>query len=156
MGEHDKPVAWMCPDSNIYSEYSYRLRGVFEPSDTPLYTRPAQWVGLTEEEVQDSYNKDYQAQTRAIEQLLKEKNVDRQERGCVMFYGQCWGCGERWGLGTKSTCKCNETPEDYLRRNLKHTLLMLVRGSGDSRDVKDFVDALDMYIETKLKEKNHG
>ena len=113
-----------------------------------------QWVGLTEEEVQDSYNKDYQAQTRAIEQLLKEKNVDRQERGCVMFYGQCWGCGERWGLGTKSTCKCNEIPEDYLRRNLKHTLLMLVRRSGDSRDVKDFVDALDMYIETKLKEKN--
>ena len=41
----------------------------------PLYTRPqAQWVGLTEEEVQDSYNRDYQAQTRAIEQLLKEKN----------------------------------------------------------------------------------
>ena len=115
-----------------------------------------QWVGLTEEEVQDSYNKDYQAQTRAIEQLLKEKNVDRQERGCVMFYGQCWGCGERWGLGTKSTCKCNETPEDYLRKNLKHTLLMLVRRSGDSRDVKDFVDALDMYIETKLKEKNGG
>jgi len=23
-----------------------------------------------------------------------------------MFYGQCNACGERWGLGTVSTCKC--------------------------------------------------
>jgi hypothetical protein len=23
-----------------------------------------------------------------------------------MFYGQCWKCGERWELGTASTCKC--------------------------------------------------
>ncbi len=29
-----------------------------------------------------------------------------------MFYGQCWKCGERWGLGTASTCKCpDETPK---------------------------------------------
>ena len=33
------------------------------------------WVGLTLEEVQDSYNADYQAQTRAIEAKLKEKNT---------------------------------------------------------------------------------
>jgi len=33
-----------------------------------------EWVGLTLEEVQDSYNADYQAQTRAIEAKLKEKN----------------------------------------------------------------------------------
>jgi hypothetical protein len=25
-----------------------------------------------------------------------------------MFYGQCWKCGERWALGTASTCKCPE------------------------------------------------
>ena len=25
-----------------------------------------------------------------------------------MFYGQCWKCGERWELGTASTCKCPE------------------------------------------------
>lgn len=24
-----------------------------------------------------------------------------------MFYGQCNKCGERWGLGTPSTCKCD-------------------------------------------------
>jgi len=34
-----------------------------------------QWVGLTLEEVQDSYNPDYQAQTRAVEAKLKEKNT---------------------------------------------------------------------------------
>jgi hypothetical protein len=34
-----------------------------------------QWVGLTDEEVQDSYNPDYQVQTRAIEAKIKEKNT---------------------------------------------------------------------------------
>ena len=34
-----------------------------------------QWVGLEIEEVQDSYNSDYQAQTRAVEKLLKERNI---------------------------------------------------------------------------------
>ena len=39
----------------------------------PAAQRP--WVGLTLEEVQDSYNPDYQAQTRAVEAKLKEKNT---------------------------------------------------------------------------------
>lgn len=34
-----------------------------------------QWAGLEIEEVQDSYNSDYQAQTRAVEKLLKERNT---------------------------------------------------------------------------------
>lgn len=34
-----------------------------------------QWVGLEIEEVQDSYNSDYQAQTRAVERILKERNT---------------------------------------------------------------------------------
>jgi hypothetical protein len=38
----------------------------------PAAQRP--WVGLEIEEVQDSYNADYQAQTRAVEKLLKERN----------------------------------------------------------------------------------
>ena len=42
--------------------------------DRAVNSMARKWVGLTEEEVQDSYNRDYQAQTRAIEQLLKEKN----------------------------------------------------------------------------------
>jgi hypothetical protein len=39
----------------------------------PAAQRP--WVGLEIEEVQDSYNRDYQAQTRAIEAKLKERNT---------------------------------------------------------------------------------
>lgn len=30
-----------------------------------------------------------------------------------MFYGQCWKCGERWELGTASTCKCPDETEPY-------------------------------------------
>ena len=33
-----------------------------------------EWVGLTQEEVEDSYNSDYKAQTRAVEAKLKENN----------------------------------------------------------------------------------
>jgi len=36
------------------------------------------WVGLTQEEIEDSYNADYKAQTRAIEAKLKEKNEQIQ------------------------------------------------------------------------------
>ena len=28
-----------------------------------------------------------------------------------MFYGQCWKCGERWGIGTVSTCTCEPEQE---------------------------------------------
>jgi hypothetical protein len=47
------------------------------PVGTLLYTHQPrrEWRGLTLEEVQDSYNADYQAQTRAIEAALKEKNT---------------------------------------------------------------------------------
>ena len=34
-----------------------------------------------------------------------------------MFYGQCWKCGERWELGTASTCKCpDEEPVKFAFR----------------------------------------
>ena len=39
------------------------------------FTAQRPWQGLEIEEVQDSYNSDYQAQTRAIEKLLKERNT---------------------------------------------------------------------------------
>lgn len=31
-----------------------------------------------------------------------------------MFYGQCWKCGERWGLGTAPTCTCKGDDEDTM------------------------------------------
>ena len=47
----------------------------------PFFTPPKQcsWVGLTQEEVEDSYNSDYKAQTRAIEAKLKQKNGYAEE-----------------------------------------------------------------------------
>ena len=139
MGEHDKPVAWMCPDSNIYSEYSYRLRGVFEPSDTPLYTRPAQWVGLTEEEVQDSYNKDYQAQTRAIEQLLKEKNVDGMQQQMKSSVDRAVNSMAReWSSLT----------DDEIKK------IIGVLGDWGPTPIKGYTRWLFDKIEAKLKEKN--
>jgi hypothetical protein len=40
------------------------------------------WVGLEIEEVQDSYNSDYQAQTRAVEAKLKERNTTHEAPKC--------------------------------------------------------------------------
>jgi hypothetical protein len=60
---------------------AWSLREVyFDEDGEPLMHRspPAAqrtWVGLEIEEVQDSYNSDYQAQTRAVEAKLKERNT---------------------------------------------------------------------------------
>ena len=43
---------------------------------------------------------------------------------------------------------------DEIRRELAHHLLMLVRGGGEHIDVQCVLDALDTYIEAKLKSKN--
>jgi hypothetical protein len=43
---------------------------------------------------------------------------------------------------------------DEIRRELAHQLLMLVRGGGEHIDVQLVLEALDAYIEAKLKEKN--
>ena len=43
-----------------------------------------------------------------------------------MFYGQCWTCGERWELGTASTCKCpEETTIDWTEAKLPSPVLTL-------------------------------
>jgi len=69
-----------------------------------------------------------------------------------MFYGQCWKCGERWGLGTASTCKCpDETPKG------KWFGLTLDERIELAQDVDWAVGAYCEYaekIEAKLKEKN--
>ena len=55
--------------AQIWRDEVYRLGG------HPLPERKKEWVGLTQEEIEDSYNADYKAQTRAIEAKLKEKNT---------------------------------------------------------------------------------
>ena len=43
-----------------------------------------------------------------------------------MFYGQCWKCGERWELGTASTCKCpEETTIDWTEAKLPSPVFTL-------------------------------
>ena len=54
------------------TEWLAALDELWEAAQQPQ--RP--WVGLEIEEVQDSYNSDYQSQTRAVEKLLKERNHD--------------------------------------------------------------------------------
>ena len=69
-----------------------------------------------------------------------------------MFYGQCWKCGERWAIGTASTCKCpDETPKR------KWVGLTLDERIELAKDVDWPVGAYCEYaekIEAKLKEKN--
>jgi hypothetical protein len=63
-----------------------------------------------------------------------------------MFYGQCWKCGERWALGTASTCKCpDETPK---RKWVGLT-------NEERADCWETIPELAMRkVEAKLKEKN--
>lgn len=71
-----------------------------------------------------------------------------------MFYGQCWKCGERWNLGTASTCTCE--PEQPQRtwvgleseeiRKAKHHIV-------DGAYHYSFKQGAE-WAEAKLKEKN--
>ena len=54
-----------------------QARSINEVLELENFTQSPQrtWVGLTQEEIEDSYNADYKAQTRYIEAKLKEKNT---------------------------------------------------------------------------------
>jgi hypothetical protein len=75
-----EPVAYYHPHKGFYWAKPTHISSptVVDVPPVPLYgkwiaaQRP--WVGLEIEEVQDSYNSDYQTQTRAVEKLLKERN----------------------------------------------------------------------------------
>ena len=82
-----------------------------------------------------------------------------------MFYGQCDKCGERWELGTTSTCTCMTKREwigltdqemseamDYWSDPVRSAY-----GGAHSAD-GEYVGMIDTwrYIEAKLKEKNGG
>jgi hypothetical protein len=66
----EPPPEWEAIN-NIIAEYG--LQAISFVSEWKAAQRP--WVGLEIEEVQDSYNSDYQAQTRAVEAKLKERNT---------------------------------------------------------------------------------
>ena len=65
-----------------------------------------------------------------------------------MFYGQCWECGERWNLGTASTCTCE--PEQPQRTWVGLT-------DAEVMDIAFNFDVPSLVVRTaeaKLKEKN--
>ena len=74
-----------------------------------------------------------------------------------MFYTQCWKCGERWNLGTASTCTCE--PEQPQRPWVGLTLeeIKAFDTWHDNREEEvGWVNPSEIvaYIEAKLKEKN--
>jgi hypothetical protein len=70
-----------------------------------------------------------------------------------MFYGQCWKCGERWGLGTASTCKCPEEKPQRTWVGLTDVEIVdIMDAELTTQNTEHF--ALCQAIEAKLKEKN--
>jgi hypothetical protein len=83
-----------------------------------------------------------------------------------MFYGQCNACGERWGLGTASTCTCPDlvtwdasaplvvTPHPAFKKPwvglTDDEIDNLELPPSGTATVRDFI----RLIEAKLKEKN--
>jgi hypothetical protein len=72
-----------------------------------------------------------------------------------MFYGQCNACGERWSLGTASTCKCPQ-PDRWVGLTEEQTQALYDRyavyqeyGAEDSGWF-DFARAIEAW----LREKN--
>jgi hypothetical protein len=62
-----------CPNCEYHRQRAQRWREeAYRQAGHPLPER--EWIGLTQEEIEDSYNADYKAQTRDIEAKLKEKN----------------------------------------------------------------------------------
>ena len=67
-----------------------------------------------------------------------------------MFYGQCYKCGERWELGTASTCICK--PEQTQREWVELT-------ANEIHDTEGYEETREMYrfaraVLAKSKEKN--
>ena len=63
-----------------------------------------------------------------------------------MFYTQCWKCGERWNLGTASTCTCE--PEQSQR-----PWVGLTEDEAFACKGRDYFETYKA-IEAKLKDKN--
>jgi hypothetical protein len=84
-----------------------------------------------------------------------------------MFYGQCNKCGERWGLGTVSTCKCPDlvtwdasaplvvTPHPGFKKPwIGLTDEEIEQGKKESWVSEQAFESAVWWAEAKLKEKN--
>jgi len=68
-----------------------------------------------------------------------------------MFYGQCNVCGERWELGTASTCKCPK-PDKWV--GLTDEEIKEIIGPWGDTPIKGYTRKLFDRIEAKLRSKN--
>ena len=84
-----------------------------------------------------------------------------------MFYGQCNACGERWGLGTVSTCKCPDlvtwdasaplvvTPHPGFKKPwIGLTDEEIEQGKKESWVSEQAFESAVWWAEAKLREKN--
>jgi hypothetical protein len=84
-----------------------------------------------------------------------------------MFYGQCNACGERWELGTASTCKCPDlvtwdasaplvvTPHRAFKKPwVGLTEEEIEQGKKESWVSEQAFESAVWWAEAKLKEKN--
>jgi len=69
-----------------------------------------------------------------------------------MFYGQCYKCGERWELGTASTCTCE--PDKTQREWVGLTDDEIEQGCKESWVTEQAFQSAVWWAETKLTEKN--
>jgi len=90
MQNNNQPVAWMYKKDEKTFYYDYRDASLvlqYGYKETPLYTHPHQWQGLTDDELKAIQNDSWIIHSdehkefntfkfaRAIEQALKEKNT---------------------------------------------------------------------------------
>jgi hypothetical protein len=68
-----------------------------------------------------------------------------------MFYGECYKCGERWELGTGSTCKC-EAATKWVGLTMEEVYDIAANDEIDWPAGGHLTFA--RLIEAKLKEKN--
>lgn len=88
-----------------------------------------------------------------------------------MFYGQCNKCGERWSLGTASTCTCPDlvtwdasaplvvTPHPAFKKpwvGLTDDEIKEIIGPWGDTPIKGYTRKLFDQIEAKLKQKNEA
>ena len=71
-----------------------------------------------------------------------------------MFYGQCWKCGERWGFGTASTCKCPDETTQHDWVGLTDEEIRLQWSGFWVAECHPWAIEFARAIEAKLKEKN--
>ena len=74
-----------------------------------------------------------------------------------MFYGQCWKCGERWNLGTASTCTCEPEQSQRPWVGLTEDDRVLIKHDANFNQFMtagEYADRVQQLTEARLKDLN--